>query len=439
MFTAQFNEKEATLHRFNKKGQRAMYYFWRPNTYYRMAYVRKIINDPVHGFITIDHPLVFDIISHPYYQRLRRIHQMAFASLVYPGAVHTRLHHSLGAYHLMGLALTELRNKGVEITPDEELGAKIAILLHDIGHGPYSHALERKLIRGVHHEDISTLILQLLNDQFGGELQIAIDIFSGKYPKKFLHQLVSGQLDVDRLDYLTSDAFFTGVAEGVVGYDRILKMLVVHEGELMIEEKAIYSVEKFLVARRLMYWQVYLHKTVVSAEKMLVRIIERAQELIAAGIELHAASAILDFFLKEHQPDGNFIRHLEKFTQLDDTDVMCTLKNWCGHFDKVLSRLCKGLVERKLLKVRFQSEAFDPMLVAALRNDTALKLNISEAEAEYFVFTGEAANTMYNPLDEQVNILFKDGTVTDISRIDNALIHRQLSAPVKKYYLCYLR
>lgn len=404
-----------------------------------MAYVRKIINDPVHGFITIDHPLVFDIISHPYYQRLRRIHQMAFASLVYPGAVHTRLHHSLGAYHLMGLALTELRNKGVEITPDEELGAKIAILLHDIGHGPYSHALERKLIRGVHHEDISTLILQLLNDQFGGELQTAIDIFSGQYPKKFLHQLVSGQLDVDRLDYLTRDAFFTGVAEGVVGYDRILKMLVVHEGELMIEEKAIYSVEKFLVARRLMYWQVYLHKTVVSAEKMLVRIIERAQELMAAGIELHAASAILDFFLKEHQPDGNFIRHLEKFTQLDDTDVMCTLKNWCGHFDKVLSRLCKGLVERKLLKVRFQSEPFDPMLVAALRNDTAQKLNISEAEAGYFVFTGEAANTMYNPLDEQVNILFKDGTVTDISRIDNALIHRQLSAPVKKYYLCYLR
>ncbi|HEY1115984.1 MAG TPA: HD domain-containing protein [Chitinophagaceae bacterium] len=404
-----------------------------------MAYVRKIINDPVHGFITIDHPLVFEIISHPYYQRLRRIHQMAFASLVYPGAVHTRLHHSLGAYHLMGLALTELKNKGVDITPDEELGARIAILLHDIGHGPYSHALERKLIRGVHHEDISTLILQLLNDQLGGELQTAIDIFSGKYPKKYLHQLVSGQLDVDRMDYLTRDAFFTGVAEGVIGYDRILKMLVVHEGELMIEEKAIYSVEKFLVARRLMYWQVYLHKTVVSAEKMLVRIIERAQELIAAGIEVPAASAILDFFLKEHKPDGNFIRHLEKFTQLDDTDVMCTLKIWCGHFDKVLSRLCKGLVERKLLKVRFQSEPFDPLLVAALRNDTAQKLDISEAEASYFVFTGEAANTMYNPLDEHINILFKDGTVTDISRIDNALIHRQLSTPVKKYYLCFLR
>src|SRR5918993_2517148 len=231
-----------------------------------MAYVRKIINDPVYGFITIDNPLIFEIISHPYYQRLRRIHQMAFASLVYPGAVHTRLHHSLGAYHLMGLALNELRNKGVEITKDEELGAKIAILLHDIGHGPYSHALERKLIKGVHHEDISIFILQLLNEQLGGQLQTAMDIFSGTYPKRFLHQLVSGQLDVDRMDYLTRDSFFTGVIEGAIGYDRILKMLAVHNGELMIEEEAIYSVEKFLVARRLMYWQVDLHKKVLVAE-----------------------------------------------------------------------------------------------------------------------------------------------------------------------------
>ena len=218
-----------------------------------MSYIRKIINDPVYGFITIDDPLIFQIVSHPYYQRLRRIHQMAFASLVYPGAVHTRLHHSLGAYHLMGLALAELKNKGVDITKEEEQGAKIAILLHDIGHGPYSHALEGKLIRDVHHEDISVLILGLLNDQLEGKLQLAIDIFNNKHPQKFLHQLVSGQLDVDRMDYLTRDAFFTGVAEGVIGYDRILKMLVVHEGELMIEEKAIYSVEKFLVARRYIY------------------------------------------------------------------------------------------------------------------------------------------------------------------------------------------
>jgi uncharacterized protein len=404
-----------------------------------MAYVRKIINDPVYGFITVDHPLIFEIISHPFYQRLRRIHQMAFASLVYPGAVHTRLHHSLGAYHLMGLALTELRNKGVEITKDEEIGAKIAILLHDIGHGPFSHALERKLIKGVHHEDISVLILQLLNEQLNGQLRTAIDIFSGTYPKQFLHQLVSGQLDVDRMDYLTRDSFFTGVSEGVIGYDRILKMLVVHDGELMIEEKAIYSVEKFLVARRLMYWQVYLHKTVVAAEKMLVRIIERAYELIAAGIELETASKNLDFFLKQHQPEDNFIKHLEKFTQLDDTDVMCTIKNWCGHVDKVLSRLCKGLVERKLLKIRFQTEPFDPLLVATLKADVAQRLNISEEEAGYLVFTGEAVNTMYNPFDEHIKVLFKEGGVTDISRVDNALIHQQLSSPIKKYYLCYLR
>jgi uncharacterized protein len=404
-----------------------------------MAYVRKIINDPVYGFITVDDPLIFDIISHPYYQRLRRIHQMAFASLVYPGAVHTRLHHSLGAYHLMGLALNELCNKGVDITKEEEQGAKIAILLHDIGHGPYSHALERKLIRDVHHEDISILILQLLNDQFNGKLKAAIEIFTDTYSKPFLHQLVSGQLDVDRMDYLTRDSFFTGVIEGSIGYDRILKMLTVHEGELMIEEKAIYTVEKFLVSRRLMYWQVYLHKTVMAAEKMLVKIIERAQELIASGIELQAASNNLNFFLKEHQPDGNFIKHLEKFTQLDDTDIMCTIKNWCGHFDPVLGRLCKGLVDRKLLKVKFRSEPFDELMIEALRNDTAQRLKISKEEAAWFVFTGEAVNTTYNPFDEHIKVLYKDGTVSDISKVDNALIHQQVSAPVKKYYLCYVR
>ncbi|MDB5253733.1 MAG: phosphohydrolase [Flaviaesturariibacter sp.] len=404
-----------------------------------MAYVRKIINDPVYGFITIDDPLIFEIVSHPYVQRLRRIHQMAFASLVYPGAVHTRFHHALGAYHLMGLALAELRNKGVEITKDEERGARIAILLHDIGHGPYSHALERKLIKGVHHEDISSLILGLLNDQLGGQLATAIAIFDGTYPKPFLHQLVSGQLDVDRMDYLTRDSFFTGVSEGVIGYDRILKMMTVHEGELMIEEKAIFSVEKFLVARRLMYWQVYLHKAVMAAEKMLVKTIERAGELIEAGIELNAVSNNLDFFLKEHQPDGNFIRHLEKFTRLDDADVLCSIKNWCGHFDKVLSRLCRGIVDRKLLKVKFQAEPFDPLLVATYRAEVAQKLGISETEAAYFVFTGEAANTTYNPNDEHIRVLFKDGEVKDISQVDNALIHQRLSTPVKKYYLCYLR
>ncbi len=404
-----------------------------------MAYVRKIINDPVYGFITIDDPLIFDIISHPWYQRLRRIHQMAFASLVYPGAVHTRLHHSLGAYHLMGLALNELRNKGVAISTVEEQAAKIAILLHDVGHGPYSHALEKKLIKAVDHETISALILQLLNKKFNGQLQTAIDIFSDTYPKHFLHQLVSGQLDVDRMDYLTRDSFFTGVIEGAVGYDRILTMLTVHQGQLMIEEKAIYTVEKFLVSRRLMYWQVYLHKTVMVAEKMLLKIIDRANQLIANGVEVPAASNNLSFFLKEEQPGENFIHHLEKFTQLDDADVMCTIKNWFGHPDVVLSRLSKGLVDRQLLKVKFSAEPFDEALIVQLKNRVCTQLNLTVAEGEYFVFTGEVVNTTYNPHDEHIKILYKDGTVSDISKVDNALIHQQVSATVKKYYLCHFR
>lgn len=404
-----------------------------------MTYVRKIINDPVYGFITIDDPLIFEIISHPWYQRLRRIHQMAFASLVYPGAVHTRLHHSLGAYHLMGLALNELRNKGVEISKEEEQAGKIAILLHDIGHGPYSHALEKKLIRGIHHEEISMLILQLLNKHFKGDLQTAIEIFKGEHQKHFLHQLVSGQLDVDRMDYLTRDSFFTGVVEGAIGYDRILKMLTVHNGELMVEEKAIYTVEKFLVSRRLMYWQVYLHKTVMAAEKMLICILERARELIEKGFKVRAASEGLDFFLKKHQPDDDFSKHLELFTQLDDYDVMCTIKNWCDHPDRILSLLCKGISERKLFKIRFQSEPFDPLIVAAWKSDIAAKLGITEEEASYFVFTGEAVNTTYNPFDEHIKVLYKDGQVVDISAVDNALIHQHVSAPFKKYYFCYLR
>ena len=404
-----------------------------------MAYIRKIINDPVYGFITIDNPLIYEIISHPYYQRLRRIHQMAFASLVYPGAVHTRLHHSIGAYHLMCSALSELKNKGVEITKEEELGAKVAILLHDIGHGPYSHALEKKLIHDVDHENISIMIMQLLNEIFNGQLQTAIEIFTGTHPKKFLHQLVSGQLDMDRMDYLSRDAFFTGVSEGVIGYDRILKMLVVHDGELMIEEKAIYSVEKFLVARRLMYWQVYLHKTVVVAEKMLVKIIKRAKELLLNGIDLPVASPTLSYFIKEYQPDGNFVRHLEKFSQLDDTDVMCTIKHWCNHFDPVLSRLSKGLTDRKLLKIKFQFDPFSKDEIKEISLAVVQRLNLSQEEAGYFVFTGEAVNTTYNPYDERIKILFKDGSVSDISSVDNALIHQHLSSPVKKYYLCHLR
>ena len=404
-----------------------------------MPVARKIINDPVYGFITIDHPLILDIIAHPYYQRLRRIYQMAFAHLVYPGAVHSRLHHSLGAYHLMCNALNELKNKRIEITPDEELGAKLAILLHDIGHGPYSHTLETELINDVHHETISILIMEALNKEYEGQLQTAIDIFTNKYSKPFLYQLIAGQLDVDRMDYLTRDSFFTGVSEGVIGYDRILKMLTVYNGELVVEEKAIYSIEKFLVSRRLMYWQVYLHKTVLSAEMMLVKIIQRAKELIKNGIHLSAATDALNFFLNNLAASKDIEHHLDIFCKLDDNDVMCTVKNWAYHPDKILSLLCRSLVDRRLLKVKYQAAVFDQQMVSEKKKEVSEKLGISYDEAGYFVFTGEAINTTYNPMDERINILFKDGTIKDISQVDNALIHPYLASTVKKYYFCQLR
>jgi len=404
-----------------------------------MPGVRKIINDPVYGFITIDHPLILDIIAHPYYQRLRRIYQMAFAHLVYPGAVHSRLHHSLGAYHLMCNALSVLKSKGVEILPREELGAKIAILLHDIGHGPYSHTLEKELINDVHHEAISLLIMKVLNKEFNGQLQTAIDIFTNNYPKEFLYQLIAGQVDVDRMDYLTRDSFFTGVSEGVIGYDRIIKMLTVHEGQLMVEEKAIYSIEKFLVSRRLMYWQVYLHKAVLSAEMMLVNIIRRAKELILKNVRTEAATPALDYFLQNPSGDHKTQEHLDTFCSLDDVDVMATVKNWTSHPDKILSTLCRGLVNRNLYKVKLQNDEFDDTLVNEKKKEVMNHFTISNEEAGYFVFTGEAMNTTYNPEDERINILFKDGSVRDISNVDNALIHQHLASPVKKHYICYLR
>lgn len=404
-----------------------------------MPTLRKIINDPVYGFITLDHPLLLDIIAHPYYQRLRRIYQMAFANLVYPGAVHSRLHHSLGAYHLMCNALIELKRKGIEITDEEELAAKIAILLHDIGHGPYSHALENELLKDVHHETISILIIQNLNDHFNGQLKMAIDIFTNAYPKKFLYQLVSGQLDVDRMDYLTRDSFFTGVSEGVIGYDRIIKMLTVHDGNLMVEEKGIYSIEKFLVSRRLMYWQVYLHKTVLSAEKMLVKIIRRAKELIRTGSRVNASTETLDFFLQNQDAHLTMEDHLEKFCRLDDTDVMSTIKNWSSHPDKVLSMLCTALENRKLFKVKIQAEKFDENSIENYKKEISSKLGISMHETAYFVFTGEADNTTYNTLDERISILFKDNSVKDISMVDNALIHQHLSSPIKKHYFCHMK
>ena len=404
-----------------------------------MSLVRKIINDPVYGFITIDHPLILQLISHPFYQRLRNISQMAFAHLVYPGAVHSRLHHSLGAYYLMCSALNELKGKGIEISDEEELGARVAILLHDIGHGPFSHALEKELISNMHHEQISLFLMQKLNEEFSGQLKTAIEIFTGNHPKHFLFQLISGQLDVDRLDYLIRDSFFTGVAEGVVSYDRIIKMLTVKNGELMVEEKAIYSIEKFLVSRRLMYWQVYIHKTVLAAEMMLVMIIRRAKELISEGAKLEAATTELNFFL-HHSGSGNDVqRHLDIFCRLDDHDVMATIKNWCHHPDKILSVLCRCLVERKLLKIKLRTEPFDPKEIEEQRKVTGEKLQISGKEAGYFVFTGATSITTYDLRDERINILFKDGTVRDISKVDNALIHQDLSSAIKKYYFCYYR
>ena len=336
-------------------------------------------------------------------------------------------------------ALSELKNKGIDITPEEELGAKIAILLHDIGHGPFSHALENILIKDVGHEAISILIMKILNEEFSGQLQTAINIFTNHYPKKFLHQLISGQLDVDRMDYLTRDSFFTGVSEGVIGYDRIIKMLTVHEGELMVEEKAIYSIEKFLVSRRLMYWQVYLHKTVLSAEKMIIKIIERAKELIAEKTEVLSGSSALDFFLHHTSNLHPIKNHIDTFCLLDDFDVTSAIKNWMNHPDKILSNLCRFIIDRHLLKVKLQANPFSKKHVEELVNNICAELGIDEEEAEYFVFTGETTNTTYNTSDERINILFKDGSVKDISKVDNALIHQTLSSPVKKFYICYMR
>ena len=398
---------------------------------------RKIINDPVYGFITINNPLIFEIISHPWYQRLRRIKQMALAHLVYPGAVHTRLHHSLGAYHLMGNALQVLKEKGTFISEAEDTGAKIAILLHDIGHGPFSHALESVLMENVNHEELSLLLMQDLNQQFNGQLQTAIDIFTNTYPKKFLHQLVSGQLDVDRMDYLTRDSFFTGVSEGVIGYDRIIKMLTVHNGELMVEEKAIYSIEKFLVARRLMYWQVYLHKTVLAAEMTLVKILERARETGMENAERLPESILKSFLLNQYK--GTIALHLDQFCQLDDTDIVAAIKSWCHHPDKILSLLCNGIMNRHLLKVKLQSTPIPGEEVTKQKKRMMERLNINEKDASYLVFTGEAVNRTYNPYNEKINILFKDGKVKDISQVDNALIQHNLSGAVKKFYICCLK
>ena len=394
---------------------------------------RKIINDPVYGFITIEDEFIYKIISHPFYQRLRRIHQMAMALLVYPGAVHTRLHHSLGAYHLMCNAIHELKSKGVIVTPQEEQAVKIAILLHDIGHGPYSHALEKILIKNTSHEKISLMLMQKMNHEFDGKLQMAIDIFTNKYSKKFLHQLVSGQLDMDRMDYLIRDSFFTGVSEGVIGYDRIIKMLTVHNGELMIEEKGIHSIEKFLVSRRFMYWQVYLHKTVLSAEKMLVKIIERARE-----IKAKSPSKVFNIFLNEEFKGSKMEKYLDDFCALDDYDVLFSIKSWMHHPDKVLSVLCKSIINRHLLKIKYSAHEIPKEISSEKKKIAKEYLNLNNEELKYFVFRGETEIRTYNHKIEHINILFKDGSVKDISEVDNALINQSLFGSVKKFYICFI-
>jgi HD superfamily phosphohydrolase len=402
---------------------------------------KKIINDPVYGFITIPSALVFDLIAHPYFQRLRYIKQLGMTHLVYPGALHTRFHHALGAMHLMSLALEVLRNKGHEISFEEEEAATIAILLHDIGHGPFSHALEHTLVNGIMHEDISILMMNKLNEEFNGQLDTAIEIFRGKYHRHFFCQLISGQLDLDRMDYLNRDSFFTGVSEGVISFDRIIKMFNVIDDQLVIEEKGIYSIEKFLIARRLMYWQVYLHKTVIAGEQLLVKILERAKELAANGAVLFATPA-LQHFLQQEVNAHNFFKdenHLLQFSKLDDQDIYAAVKVWENHEDVILSRLCKMLNSRKLYKVEISNDPPSRERVALLSEHTAITLNLKDDDIAYFVFTDMIKNRAYNAGNGNINILMKNGTLIDITKASDLSNLASLDKTVSKHILCYTR
>lgn len=400
---------------------------------------KKIFNDPVYGFITIPYELVFDLIEHPYFQRLRRIRQLGLTYLVYPGALHTRFHHVLGAMHLMGQAIEVIRSKGHEITREEAEAVSIAILLHDIGHGPFSHALEHSIVSGISHEHISERFMDALNEEFDGRLTLAISIFKNEYHKKFLHQLVSSQLDMDRLDYLKRDSFYTGVSEGVISSDRIITMLDVHNDSLVIEAKGIYSIEKFIIARRLMYWQVYLHKTVISAENMLMNILKRAKELAEGGAELFATPAF-SYFLYNHITKDDFINNRELlniFAQLDDNDVFTSVKVWQDHPDFTLSQLCRSLVNRNLFKIEIRNKPFDKQYVAKLKDKIAGELNLEADDVDYFVFGHQIVNNAYTVNSDKINILFKDGTVADIAEAADQLNISALSSPVVKHFLCY--
>lgn len=404
-----------------------------------MANKRKIFNDPVHGFITIPHEIVFDVIEHRYFQRLRRIQQLGFSNYVYPGANHTRFHHALGAFHLMRKAINILKVKQHAISEEEEVGACLAILLHDIGHGPFSHTLENILIKQLHHEEISRLYMERLNKEFNGALDLAIQIFNGTYHKKFLHQLVSSQLDVDRLDYLTRDSFFTGVSEGVISYDRIIEMMNVRNDELVIEYKGIYSIESFIVSRRLMYWQVYLHKTVLCVEQLLIKAVERAQELIAKGKKLDASPA-LTFFLQQKVSLKDFRKQpklLDTFSELDDMDLLAALKNWQHSKDKILSILCDAILNRRLFKIEMSSKTFPYKKVNTIIKKVAAEFKLTEEDASYLVLADSTTNHAYNPSENRINILMPDGSVTDIAQASDQLNISVLSVPVVKHYLCY--
>lgn len=402
---------------------------------------RKIINDPVFGFINIPKGLLYDVVTHPILQRLTRIKQLGLSSLVYPGAQHTRFQHSLGAFYLMSEAINTLRQKGNFIFDSEAEAVQAAILMHDIGHGPFSHVLEHTLVKGISHEDISLMLMERMNSEMKGQLSLAIQIFKDEYPKKFLHQLISSQLDMDRLDYLRRDSFYTGVTEGNIGSARIIKMLNVKDDHLVVDSKGIYSIENFLMARRLMYWQVYLHKTSVAAEKMLVSALLRAKELASKGVELFASPALRFFLYNDIQADF-FKREpicLENYIKLDDNDIWTSLKIWCDHPDTILSTLSQGIINRKLFKVEVTENPINKERKKEILQSISNQLNISQKEAEYFLVINAIGKDMYSKEDDSIEIMYKDGDTRDIAYASDMLNISTLSKKVKKYYICRLR
>lgn len=400
---------------------------------------KKIVNDPVYGFISIPDEFIFDLIEHPYFQRLRRIMQLGMSHLVYPGAIHTRFNHVMGAMHLMTQAVSVIRRKGHEITPSEERAVLIAILLHDIGHGPFSHALEYDIVNGVSHEKISEYFLQRLSNEYGDDLQHALLIFRNKHSKPFLHQLVSSQLDMDRLDYLNRDSFYTGVSEGVIGSDRLIEMLDVVDGNLVLEEKGIYSVEKFIVARRLMYWQVYMHKTVVAAEFMLIHALRRAKQLSVKGEELFASPSLKFFLVNDIQTKDfeNNSQVLDHFANLDDYDILSALKVWKDHSDKILSSLATRLVNRDLFKIEIANEPFSPDRINLEKEMVRQQFDLQGSEVDFFVYSDILSNNAYNQNKQNINMLMKNGEIIDLSKASDNLNISALASPVEKYFLCY--